>query len=54
MVAKVWNSDEPRSVDLAFEIRGFCSAPPPTDSASSPTAAASRPPYRPGSEILAM
>ena len=27
MVAKVWNSDETRSADLAFEIRGFCSAP---------------------------
>ena len=28
------SNDEPRSVDLAFEIRGLCSAPPPTDNAS--------------------
>ena len=27
-------NDEPCSADLAFEIRGLCSAPPPTDNAS--------------------
>ena len=41
------SNDEPRSVDLAFEIRGLCSAPPPTDNAS-PSGAAS--PHRTGNQ----
>ena len=34
LVESTRSNDEPRSVDLAFEIRGLCSAPPPTDNAS--------------------
>ena len=41
LVESTRSNDEPRSVDLAFEIRGLCSAPPPTDNAS-PSGAASR------------
>ena len=39
--------DKTRSADLAFEIRGLCSAPPPTDNAS-PSGAAS--PHRTGNQ----
>ncbi len=38
--------DEPRSADLAVEIRALCSAGPPTDSASPSTAAASQQSHR--------
>ena len=47
LVESTRSNDEPRSVDLAFEIRGLCSAPPPTDNAS-PSGAAS--PHRTGNQ----
>ena len=40
------SKDEPRSADLAFEIRGLCTAPPTTDS-TSPSGGAYRQPAPP-------
>ena len=46
-VKSTCSNDEPRSADLAFEIRALCFAPPPTDKASLSGAAS---PHRAGNQ----